>query len=202
MIEQRRTRGKVDRGVRDRLVDAARTCVREHGVAATSSRRITTAAAENLASITYYFGSKDELIAVALAEELREWIEPARALLARTDDPVARLLEAVTELSTAFDAERARVPALLEAFVGAARDPAARGPVAAIWCEVRSQLTDVLVELQARELVPRWVDAEAMAALVIAVVAGTVVNETVDPDGPSHTRVAAQFATLLVSSPR
>ena len=37
-----------------------------------------------------------------------------------------------------------------------------------------------------------------MAALIVAVVAGTVVNETIDPNGPGHRVVAAQFAGLLL----
>src|SRR5262245_7221419 len=65
---QRRSKGQRDHGVRDRLVDATRACVRARGVADTSSRLIAETADANLGAITYYFGSKDELVAAALAE--------------------------------------------------------------------------------------------------------------------------------------
>jgi hypothetical protein len=127
-------------------------------------------------------------------------LRPALEHLAETDEPVARLLSAVTALSERFDAERDRVPGLLEVFVHAARDPAARGPIVEIWADVRTRLAGVIVELRAHDAIPAWVEPRAMASLVVAVVAGTVVNETVDPTGVGHREVAAQFANLLVNA--
>jgi AcrR family transcriptional regulator len=195
---QRRSRGHRDHGVRDRLVEAARTCVRTHGVADASSRLIADTAGVNLAAITYYFGSKDELVAAALAEELREWTQPAFERLSAPDDAAQRLLGTVEILVTAFDEQRERVPGLLEVFVHTARDRDPRSPIVAVWAEVRARLAGVIDELQARSVIAEWVDAQAMAALIVAVVAGTVVNETVDPAGPGHRAVATQFAALLL----
>ena len=65
---------------------------------------------------------------------------------------------------------------------------------------MRTQLRTTLEELRARDAVPPWVDPSAMATLIIAVVAGTVVNETVDPGHSAHRDVAAQFASLLVGA--
>jgi AcrR family transcriptional regulator len=200
MTDQRRSKGHVDTGARERLVVATRECVRDRGLADTSSRAITERAGVNLAAITYYFGSKDDLIAAALADELRDWLQPALDELRQTDDPTARLLGAISILSTRFDAERDRVPGLLEVFVHGARDPAARAPIVEIWTEVRAHLRTTLEELRARDAVPLWVDPNAMATLIIAVVAGTVVNETVDPGHGAHRDVAAQFANLLVGA--
>jgi AcrR family transcriptional regulator len=168
----------------------------------TSSRAITDAAGVNLAAITYYFGSKDDLVAVALADELREWITPALEQLTAADDPAQGLLAAVATLTTTFDAERGRIPGLLDVFVSAARDSAARGPIAAIWGEAKAQLGAVIAELRAQDAIPTWVDPEAMASLIVAVVAGTVVNEAVAPGGDAHRQVALQFANLLLTAQR
>jgi AcrR family transcriptional regulator len=195
---QRRSKGHRDHGVRDRLVDAARACIRTRGVGDTSSRLIAEAAAANLAAITYYFGSKDELIAAALAAELREWTQPALDRLAAPDDPAQRLLETVEILGTAFDQHRDRVPGLLEVFVHTARNDDPSNPIAAVWTQVRARLAAVIDELRTRSVIAEWVDPNAMAALIVAVVAGTVVNETVDTAGPGHRAVAAQFAGLLL----
>jgi AcrR family transcriptional regulator len=76
-------------GARDRLLQATRQCVRDRGLTGTSSRTITDAAGVNLAAITYYFGSKDDLVSAALADELRDWIQPAlEQLTGGTGDPV------------------------------------------------------------------------------------------------------------------
>ena len=186
--------------MRDRLVDATRACVRTRGVADTSSRVIAETAGVNLAAITYYFGSKDELVAAALAEELRAWTQPALDRLSAPDDPARRLLGAVEILTAAFDRHRDRVPGLLEVFVHTARDRDPRNPIVAVWTEVRHRLESVIDELRAGAVIADWVDPSAMAALIVAVVAGTVVNETVDPAGPGHRLVAAQFAGLLLQA--
>jgi AcrR family transcriptional regulator len=200
MTEQRRSRGTRDSGARDRLISAARTCLRHRGVSGSSSRLITETAGANLGAITYYFGSKDDLLAEALADELRDWIQPALDRLAEPGDPVSRLLGAVTVLNDMFEQQRDRVPGLLEAFVHASREQESRGPIAAIWAEARTQLAAVISELQARRAIPTWVQPEPMAALIVAVAAGTVVNETVAPGGIGHRDLATQFTSLLINA--
>jgi AcrR family transcriptional regulator len=55
---------------RERLLDAAEALFAEHGISATSLRAITGAAAANLASIHYYFGSREELIRAVFARRI------------------------------------------------------------------------------------------------------------------------------------
>ena len=66
---------------RQRLIDATRRCIARQGLAATTSRDISAGAEANLAAITYHFGSKDELVAEALLEALRDWLKPALDVL-------------------------------------------------------------------------------------------------------------------------
>jgi AcrR family transcriptional regulator len=195
---QRRSRDRRDTGTRDRLVRAARSCLSRHGRDRTSSRAIADAAHANLGAITYYFGSKEHLVSEALAAELAEWTEPALAVLAAPGAPAARLLEAVGVLEAAFDEARDRAPALLEVFVHAARDADANDPVARQWATLRSRLEGAIHELRDGGTVPAWVDAGAMAALILAVGAGTVVASAVDAS-TDHRAIGAQFAALLLA---
>jgi AcrR family transcriptional regulator len=55
---------------KDRILDAAESLFMEHGFEATSLRAITAAAAVNLASVNYHFGSKEELFQAVLARRL------------------------------------------------------------------------------------------------------------------------------------
>ena len=55
---------------RQHLLDAARHCVRETGLAGATSREITATAGVNLAAITYHFGSKEELFQAVLTRRL------------------------------------------------------------------------------------------------------------------------------------
>lgn len=211
---QRHATGRRDTGARTRLIEAARSCVCAHGVARTTSRLIADAAGENLAAITYYFGSKDTLVAVALATEVDAWIRPVLDRLAEGDDPAARLADAVTMLTATFEAQRQRLPGLLEAFVAAARDgdePRQGGlhghvgqhdgnPIRMLWRTARTELATVIAELKGAGAVPAWVQPDAMAALIMAVVAGTAVGEAVADDAVGHRAVAAQFVALLLAA--
>jgi len=197
---QRRSKNQRVTGTRDRLVAATQGCLRTRGLAETSSRAITDLAGANLGAITYHFGSKEQLVAVALAAELQEWTEPVLDLLDQPGDPARRLFDAVDALTTTFEAQRERVPGLLEVFVHAARDSDPGNPVAAIWNDLRRRVASVIDELRARGAVPGWVEPGAMAALVLAVAAGTVVSVTVDPTDVSHRDIAAQFAGVLLAA--
>src|SRR5438045_3611371 len=154
---QRRSKDSRDTGTRERLVAAAQECLRARGLAHTSSRAITDRAAANLGAITYYFGSKDQLVAAALAEELRGWLRPVIELLRERRDPASRLVGAVSALNETFEQQRDRAPGLLQVFVHAAADPDSSNAVAAIWKELRAQLAAVIAELRATDAVPRWV---------------------------------------------
>ncbi len=197
---QRRSKDQRTTGTRDRLLQATQGCLRARGLAETSSRAITERAGANLAAITYHFGSKDQLVAVALASELQEWTQPVLGLLDEPQDPARRLLDAIGALTATFEKQRERVPGLLEVFVHAARDPDPENPIATSWRDLRNRVASVIDELRVSGAVPVWVAPDAMAALILAVAAGTVVSVTVEPSGTSHRDIAAQFASLLLAA--
>lgn len=71
------------------LIDATAQIIRNSGPQAATSRAIADRANENLGAITYYFGSKDVLVAAALTANARSLIEPVVQELRRQDiDPV------------------------------------------------------------------------------------------------------------------
>ncbi|HEY5887545.1 MAG TPA: TetR family transcriptional regulator C-terminal domain-containing protein, partial [Acidimicrobiales bacterium] len=165
----------------------------------TTSRDITTEAEANLAAITYHFGSKDELVAEALLAGLREWLDPALVALAEADDPATGMLTAVQTLLTTFEAHRDDAPAQLEALVQAPRLPALHDGVLTLWAELRDRLAKQLSDMRAAGLLPDWIDPAPMAALLVAVANGVVLQATVDPDGIPVDAMAAQFAGLLLA---
>lgn len=185
---------------RTHLLAAARRCVAEHGLAATTSRMITSEADANLAAITYHFGSKDALVSEALLTGVREWLAPALTTLAAGGDPAARSLAGIQQLLAGYQAHRDLAPALLEALVHAPRSPELRTGILALWDDLRTGLAHDMTEMVARGELPGWVDPDVMATLFIALAQGLVLQVTVDPDGPDITTLAAQFATLLLAA--
>jgi AcrR family transcriptional regulator len=186
---------------RDRLIEAAWTCVRQGGLTAASSRAITTEAAANLGAITYHFGSKDELLAEALVTAIRRLVEPAlTALRQRELDPVTRVMHAITRLQESLVATAEDVPAYLEILIQSRRLPSLRERIGELFSELRSVLAAQMAEQQAQGFLPSWVEPEPMAALLLAVAQGVVLETTIDPEGPPQAAMASQFAHLLIAS--
>lgn len=182
---------------RVRLLDATCELIASEGIGAATSRRITDVAGENLAAITYYFGSKDSLLAEALVAEVERLVEPAIRALEGDGDPVQRLTDAITDLLRTFANERDRAPAYLAALVEATRGA---GGTAEVIGRLRSRIAVVVGQLVADGAVPHWVDADAMAALIIATANGIALQVCVNPDGPSADAQAAQLASLFVAA--
>lgn len=196
---QRRARGGGEE-VRARLREAARGCVAERGIAGATSREITERAGVNLASITYYYGSKDELLADALFDDLESRITPALAPLDGAGPAAERMLATVQLLLAELDRSRSELGVHIEALVHATRDPVYGQRAAALLGRLRDRLAALLAELQGSGVVPAWVDPAPMASLIMATAHGIVLQAQLDPEGPDHAAMSAQFALLLLAS--
>ena len=161
---------------------------------------ITSEAGANLAAITYHFSSKDELVAQALIDGIREWLQPALDTLSGEGDPVAQSIAGIQQLLAGYEAHREHAPALLEALAHAPHSEQLRVGIVELWDELRERLAADMTRMIDRGDLPSWVDPHVMATLFIAVAQGLVMQVTVDPDGPGLTAMAAQFASLLVAA--
>jgi AcrR family transcriptional regulator len=186
---------------RDRLLRASWRCVRRRGLKGATSRAITTAADANLGAITYYFGSKDALVAEAVGAAIERLVQPAVAALQDDAlDPVSRVLEAIRRLEQAFERSTRDAPAYLEVLVHSGREPQLGERVRRIFADLRSVLAAQIAEQQRAAALPEWIEPDAMAGLLLAVAQGVVLQTLVDGDGPSHSAMASQFAGLLFAS--
>jgi AcrR family transcriptional regulator len=186
---------------RARLLDAALQVLASHGVARATSREIASAAGVNLQAITYHFGSKDELVAQALVHAVRRWVEPAQVALAGVgEDPVGRLLAAVQVLQEVLVQARGYFPAYAEALAAAPRNEAVRAEIVGLLRDLRDGLAAGIRELREAGLVAGWVDAESMAALVVAAGDGFVLHSMLDPQGLPVERTLGQVVQLLLAA--
>lgn len=187
---------------RGRLLRAARQCIASKGLAGTTSRDITTSAGVNLAAITYHFGSKENLVAEAMMEGLRTWLAPTIKVLGGEGDPATRTTLAISTLTTTFEQQRRQAPGYLQALVEAPRIKSLHAAVIDLWKELRQLLAGQIADMQQRGELETWVDPETMAAVIIALANGLVLQVTVEPDGPALTDMAAQFGSLLLAARR
>jgi hypothetical protein len=103
-------------------------------------------------------------------------------------------------LNERFGAERERVPVLLAALARAPHSDAVARGLRDLWVELRRHLATDIAAQRAAGLVAPWVEPDAMAALVLAVVQGVMAASVVDPDGPDHVAVSNQLVGLLLGA--
>lgn len=167
-------------------------------MAGATSRAITDAAGVNLASITYHFGSKEELTSAAVLAEIEDLVEPALLVLESDAPPAERMLETVRILLESFTSERRRVPLYFEAVTAELRTD--RGGTRTLLARIRVRLATTIESLQDDGVIPAWVDPVTMSALILATAQGLALQSALDPDGPGAEEQAAQFAGLLLAA--
>lgn len=113
---------QISQDSKNKILDAAESLFAENGFEATSMRSITSMAGVNLASVNYYFGSKDNLIVEVLSRAIRPLNEQRIHLLEKEvhrfgNDPVPlpNVLNAMLRpcLEVSFDPSREKTFQLL-----------------------------------------------------------------------------------------
>jgi AcrR family transcriptional regulator len=199
-------RDERDQGHRERLLEAAIACLQEKGYARTTSRDLVAASGTNLASIGYHFGSKEHLLNVAVTEAFQRWLKPLVALAAEPESamPLERLGRTLNGVMDTLEQNRSLITACLEAWAQMARSEDLRAEMTASYADFRTVIADTTRDAF-EEIGSTEVDADALAALIIALFNGLLVQWQLDPSGsPSASRLieAAQGAVVALMTPR
>ncbi len=197
---RRRSTGARQTGADERLLAATRTLLARDGYDAITSRAIAAESGENLAAITYHFGSKDELVAAALVASCRDLLEPVLAVLRSPDTPSAKLASTMTALDELFRSSRQERIAYVEALAAARRWDRVRDELRTMWGEVRTVLTAVVEQLRDDGVVPEWTDPSALADLFLSTANGILSTSAVDREHSEALVVASQLAVLLLAA--
>jgi AcrR family transcriptional regulator len=185
---------------RDRLIRATRDAIRDVGLPATTAREIVGRASANLASIPYHFESKDALVAEALVADVRDLVAPVLTLLGGDRPAAERATEAVAMLDDLFEVSRPQVPVYLAALATASHTPRVRRDLGSLWADLRARLADDIARQVDDGRLPGWVSPSAMAGAILSLVNGVIVASVIDPDGPGHREMAAQYLGLLLAA--
>lgn len=195
--------GTREEGHRERLLEAAIACLQEKGYARTTARDLVAASGTNLASIGYHFDSKEHLLDVAVGEAFQRWLKPLVALAAEPGPatPLERLQRSVAGVMDSLEENRALVAACLEAWAQTPRSEGLRAEMAASYDDFRSTIAATTWEAFA-EIGATDVDADALAALIIALFDGLLVQWQLDPErvpGAERLTAAAQGALAALA---
>ena len=166
---------------RTKLLEAARTLLRERTYGNITARDLVAASNTNLGSIGYHFGSKEALLNEAIGLAFEEWADaiihatrthPGPGPLALTD-----LLRTVLD---EYDSIRPYYHAYIEALARSARSPELREQLAAHYNRQRDRVAGLLTDSLPDTIDPN--DARHLASVMIATVDGLLIQTFIDPD--------------------
>ncbi len=198
---QRRSSPSSDAHARTRLISATTDLIAKSGPTSVTSRAIAAEAGANLGSITYYFGSKDELVAQSLATVARTLIEPVVDLLRdQSIDPATKMLAAMQMLQQILANNKDQLPAYVQSLAAAPVNATVRTEIQRLHRELADVLAVEMTTQRDEGSLPSWVIPESMAQLIVSLVNGVALSVTTDPSNADPPAVAAQFAQLLLAA--
>ena len=202
---QRRSSEDSDARTRGKLIEATQQLLATAGAHALTSRAIASAADANLASITYYFGSKEQLVTESMIATARDLLAPVVLTLNSDGEPTVKMLESVVLLNRILDEHRDDLSAYLHVLAASPTNPSIAAALRALHRDMARVLAEEIDVQRAAGQLPSWISPTVMAQLILAVVHGTLVASVVDPGNVDEAAIGAQFAQLLLgarSTPR
>jgi AcrR family transcriptional regulator len=188
---------------RTRLLQAARTLLREREYANITARDLVAASNTNLGSIGYHFGSKEALLNEAIGLALEDWAEAIGSAI-RSEDRAglpALMASSLRVVLDEYDSIRPYYLAFIEALARSARSPKLREQLAAHYNRQRDRvagwiaesLTDTLAHNEARHL----------ASLLIGTADGMLIQSFIDTKNtPSSGELATATAKAFTVASR
>jgi AcrR family transcriptional regulator len=191
--------GKAMRGrAREALLAAAMRCIRERGYVHTTQGDVLAKSGANPRSITYHFGSKERLMASALAETFRQRSEPLLEAGERAPgSAMQRFTEVFVALLDEVRADRELAFALVDA-VAQARSEELRDVFGDHYRQVRSRIAILIRAVLGDRYEATGGDIDALAAALLALVDGLVLQWLVDPESlPEGERLVRSLSSAF-----
>ncbi|MEU5258464.1 TetR/AcrR family transcriptional regulator [Amycolatopsis sp. NPDC021455] len=162
------------------IVDAAAGCFAEKGFERTTTADICRAAGISSGSLFHYFPSKRAVFTAIFTDDAAETAERLEAA-AKTDDPLAALLDVVTELAGQL-AHPAVVRLVLEAAAQAARDDEFAQLIHRNDGALRDGLAVLIGRAEDAGLIDSGVTPRAAAGWVAGLIDAMISRASLDPD--------------------
>lgn len=174
---------------REQILRAVLAAISEDGFDHLSMRGVAERAGVPLGSLHYYFNSKDEIIAAALARSVEGLAE---GIIGETD-PVASPLDRLRQLAEvtvpALCADPATIPVYIGFWSWCQRDPARRELYHAIAVGLRGRVVALLDEGRRRGDFGVE-DSAAAATVVVSALLGFLLDHHGDPGGVAEAEIA------------
>ena len=158
---------------REQILAAAKRCFLRDGFHETSMQDLFAESGLSSGAVYRYFPSKDDMIVAIAEENLRDMAAFIHALATnRQSEGVGAALAEVLEVVQAKNAQSDVAAMAVLVWSEALRSPALGQQFKTMLGQIRDDLADVVREHQVREGLPRKADADALGALLMAIVPG------------------------------
>lgn len=179
---------------RAKLLQTARTLLRERQYGNITARDLVAASNTNLGSIGYHFGSKEALLNEAIGLEFEEWTDAViRATRIGSGPEPPTLADSLRTVLDHYETIRPYHHAYIEALARSARSPQLRDQLAAHYNRQRDRVAALLREPGEEQIAADA--ARNLASLIIAAVDGLLIQTFIDPgSAPTSQDLAAARA--------
>jgi AcrR family transcriptional regulator len=162
---------------RDQILSAARRCFLRDGFHATSMHDLFAEAGLSSGAVYSYFASKDDVITAIAEENMSDFVamihDVARSQPGR---PVGTVLADILKILQAKDAQQGLAGLAVLTWSEALRNPVLASRFADLLAQIRADLTDVVRYHQGAGNLPRQVPAESLAATLMSIVPGYILQ--------------------------
>ena len=162
---------------RDQILSAARRCFLRDGFHATSMQDLFAEAGLSSGAVYRYFASKDDVITAIAEENMRDVVAMIHDVASsQPHRPVGAVLADIFKIVQTKDAQEGLAGLALLAWSEALRSPVLADRFADLFAQMRADLTEVVRENQRAGNLPRQVPAESLAAVLISIVPGYILQ--------------------------
>jgi len=162
---------------RDQILSAARRCFLRDGFHATSMQDLFAEAGLSSGAVYSYFASKDDVITAIAEENLRDVVTMIHNVASsQPGRPVGTVLADIFDILQGKDSQDGLAGLAVLAWSEALRNPVLANRFADLFAQMRADLTEVVRSHQSGGNLPRNVPAESLAAVLISIVPGYILQ--------------------------
>ena len=194
----RSTREAQGARTRERILEAARGTLADHGPDGFTTRRVSQRAGVSHGMVHYHFKDKRDLILAVLVQARRDWIEPLEELVDGPGSAEARMRSVIAWIAQPATSDVMRVH--LSIFVFSLSDDMVRERYAAEYARWRAPFVTLYRQL-ARELGLEGLDAKSVGEAFASAADGLVQQQVIDPDLPTARMLRRLFDATVAGAP-
>ena len=164
------------------IIDAARRCLSEKGYVATTVAEIAASAGVSRGLLHYYFESKEELLAQVVRAGTDAYMELVEAMFAQSESAEDLARGLVGAARALFESDPTFVNLTMECWTLAHESPLVARELKDLYRQFRDAICEGLEEAVGRGIIEPAIPLEGLAALLLAITDGLVMQFLIHPE--------------------